>query len=360
MSIGSPISDFIERIKAADGSDQSIVGILTAHGWPEKEVYEALAAYYARTTGMDIPRRESTATAAKDAFFYLVIFSTLATWTIGFGSLAFSLIDRWLADALFQASYNVGYESYSIAQSLASVLVAFPIYLLVSRAVVRDVARHPQKLNSPVRKWLTYMALVIAAGVLVGDLITTLAYFLRGEITSRFLAKAFVVLLLSGGVFYYYFGGLKKGEQLQANDGLGRDAWMAMLSGAAVLILAILGFWSLGSPRSQRMLRADNKRVQDLYQISQAIKTQWDSSGHQLPQHLDQVSGVASSDPVTRVAYDYHMIDQSHYELCATFSLESEKRGAASRSIWTHPAGHYCFALNAEVNADNPYIYTPY
>ena len=51
---------------------------------------------------------------------------------------------------------------YNAAESMASVLVAFPIFLLVSRSVLHDEALHPEKLGSPVRKWLTYMALVIA------------------------------------------------------------------------------------------------------------------------------------------------------------------------------------------------------
>jgi hypothetical protein len=95
----------------------------------------------------------------------------------------------------------------SAAASMASVLVAFPIYLLVSGAVLRDERTHPQKRNSPERKWLTYMALVIAACVFIGDLIAALTYLLPGEITSRFLAKASVVLVISGGVFSCYFVG---------------------------------------------------------------------------------------------------------------------------------------------------------
>src|SRR5258708_20623727 len=136
-----------------------------ARGWPEKEAYEALAAHYERVTGMEIPRRGGTGTAAKDAFFYLLMFSTLATWTIGLGALAFTLIDRWLADNLFSTPYGQGYDLYSATSPFASVLVAFPIYLLVSRAVLHDEHAHPEKLDSPVRKWLTYMALVIAAGL---------------------------------------------------------------------------------------------------------------------------------------------------------------------------------------------------
>lgn len=117
MPTNSAVHEFIERAKTNGATDQSIVGILTARGWPEKEVFEALAEHYKRLTGIEVPHRGSAGTPAKDAFFYLLVFSTLAIWTIGLGSLAFSLIDRWLADSLFAATYYQGYETYSIASA---------------------------------------------------------------------------------------------------------------------------------------------------------------------------------------------------------------------------------------------------
>ncbi|HEY3971814.1 MAG TPA: DUF5671 domain-containing protein [Candidatus Sulfotelmatobacter sp.] len=359
MAPSPGIHEFIERAKASGASEQSLVGILTARGWPEKEVYEALAAHYERVTGMEIPHRLGTGTAAKDAFFHLLIFSTLAIWTIGLGVLAFTMIDRWLADTLFSAGYYQGYDIYSAAGSMASVLVAFPIYLLVSRAVLHDEGIHPEKLNSPVRKWLTYMALVIAACVIIGDLIAALTYFLRGEITSRFLAKAFVVLVLSGGVFFYYFGGLKRSEESEPHDKWSRNRWMAGVSGVAVVVMLIFGFSYIGSPRSQRLLRADAKRVQDLYQLSDKIHTIWNSN-QKLPGHLDELPDMVFADPITRVAYEYRVAEGSHYELCATFAATSEQNESIPRSkAWSHSAGRHCFAIDAAQVPNNPNIYFP-
>lgn len=362
VRVDSQISEFIQRAKAAGASDESIVGILTARGWPEREVYEALAAQYEQLTGVEIPRRGGTGTAAKDAFFYLLAFATLATWTIGLGSAAFTLIDRWLSDALFSATYYPAYDTYSMAAALASILVAFPIYLLVSRTIVCEARNHPEKLNSPVRRWLTYMALVIAAGVFIGDLIAALTYLLRGELTSRFLAKAFVVFVISGGVFFYYFWGLKRQEESTVHGRLTRDGRMALVSTVVVIVMAILGFSYTGAPRRQRALRADQKRVQDLYQLSAQINVRWNSNGHKLPQHLDELSGVVLADPITRIAYEYHLKDGSQYELCATFSMESPRDNAAAArpSTWTHSAGQHCFSLDAAQPAENPYIYFPY
>ncbi|HXW57017.1 MAG TPA: DUF5671 domain-containing protein [Candidatus Cybelea sp.] len=359
MGFDPKLHDFIERAKASGAPEPSIVGILTARGWPERDVYEALALHYERLTGIEIPRRAGAATAAKDAFLYLLEFSTLAIWTWGVGSILFTLIDQWFADALFSGNYNQAFETYNIAASMASVLVAFPIYLLVARTTICDRTRHPEKLNSPVRKWLTYMALVIAAAVFIGDLITTVTYLLRGELTSRFLAEVAVVFLLSGGVLFYYLLGLRRTEERAASSRLGLDRSMAVVSALLVVSTVILGFRDIGAPRRQRLLRADQRRIEDLHQLASRLKLRW-SSAHNLPQRLDELAGGSLADPLTQRPYDYHPKQASQYELCANFSADSrrEARGG-NRSTWSHPAGLYCFELNAAFETDNPPPYLP-
>lgn len=356
MPTDSKIRAFIERGKANGASDDSLVGILVARGWPEKEVYEGLAEHYERLTGVEIPRRGGAAVAAKDAFLYLLAFATLATWTVGVGSVAFTLIDRWLSDTLFSPSYS-GYDSYSVAASIAAILVAFPIYLFVSLVILRENRSHPEKLSSPVRRWLTYMALVIAAGVFIGDLITAVTYLLRGEITSRFLAKAVVVFLISGGVFFYYFWGLRKPEEPVVRRAFTRDRLMAVLSVIAAAITVAFGFSYTGAPRRQRALRADQKRIQDLYQLSSQIHERRKFA--QLPQHLDELSGVPSADPITRIAYEYHLKDSSRYELCAVFALPSPGTNPSTSIFWIHPAGSHCFAFDASQQVESPGYYFP-
>lgn len=125
------ISEFIEKALAAGIPQESLVGVLTARGWGEKDVYDALADHYQRLTGLDVPRRLGAGASAKEAFFYLLIFSTLATWAIGFGCLAFDLIDRWFADQVF-TQYEQVFETYTVTWSSAALIVAFPLYLLIS------------------------------------------------------------------------------------------------------------------------------------------------------------------------------------------------------------------------------------
>ena len=352
MKMTTSVDEFIAKAKANGASEEALVGMLTARGWPEKEVYEALAAHYEHVTGMEIPRRGGSGTAAKDAFFYLLIFSTLGTWVFGTGALMFALIERWFPDPLFSQVYAQAMYRSAVAFSMAMILVAFPIFLLVSRVVLRDEDAHPEKLQSPVRKWLTYMVLVITASIVIGDLVSCLFYALRGELTSRVLSKSLVVLLLSGGVFYYYFGGLRQSEEPRTAGQWSRDRWMAGISAAVVLLVVVLGFTNSGTPGMQRELRADEKRVRDLYEVSQKIYMQY-APAQKLPQRLEDLRDLSLSDPVTRQTYEYLTHEGSQYELCAAFSLSSDQDENMPRpSDWQHPSGRHCFALDATRQAD--------
>jgi hypothetical protein len=360
---GTNILEFIERAKAGGASEQAVVGMLTARGWPEKEVYEALAAHYERVTGMEIPRRGASGTAAKDAFFHLLMFWTLATWTFGWGALAFLLIEHWLPDRVTASPYNQGFDLSFAAWAMAAMIVAFPIFLLVSRSVLRAERAHPEKLNAPLRKWLWYLVLVIAAAVFIGDLIAVLTRFLSGEVTALFLGKASVVLVLSGGVFFYYFGRLRRSEdsdtQVAGSLVVGsRDRWMALFSGLVVVALLIPGFWFVGAPGRQRALRADQKRLQDIDMVSGRIRNVWNAS-HKLPERLDQLPEPAPADPVSGAGYEYRVKAGSQYELCATFAKASLPNDLPQARIWTHPAGRYCFSLDATSVQDSPYPYFP-
>jgi hypothetical protein len=195
------------------------------------------------------------------------------------------------------------------------------------------------------------MALVIAASVFMGDLIAALALLLRGEITSRFVAKSLAVLVLSGGVFSYYFGGLRKTDAAQP----GRDRRMAILSSVMVAILVVIGFTQLGPPSAQRAFRADGQKVQRLYDFSTVVSEYWRSHDHQLPE-ITQLAYSAVTDPITRQQYEYQPGNGSRYQLCTTFTRASDPRQetAPTPSVWVHPAGHHCFSLDAGTAADFP------
>jgi hypothetical protein len=347
VKIDKNLLEFIEAAKSQGVSDDSLVGLLKGHGWHQDAVYEALADHYKGVIGLVVPTRKRSGAAAKDAFYYLLAFSTLATWTIGLGSLMFTLIENWIADPLAGGPYGLTYTNSSLASSIASILVAFPIYLFVMRLIIRDVRLDPEKLESGVRKWLTYIALLIATAVMVGDLVTVLAFYLQGEFTSRFLAKAATVLVISGAVLWYYMGELKRPAFTARSSMDFRDAGATGGASLAIMISVVLGFLSLGGPSNQRLVQADNKRVENLVTLAYQVNGKWNSSNHTLPESTEGLPASSVTDPLTHQPYEYRIKGTNQYELCATFDRDNRKdRLAGQNTVWNHPQGPYCFTLD--------------
>jgi hypothetical protein len=204
--LNTALSEYIAAAKARGASDSFVVELLERNGWPRKEVYAAFAAIY------ETPKRGAgVAESARDAFLYLLSFGTLSVWAWNLGSLFFTLIDIWYRDPVFTPQLFVG-RNVAISGNMAALVVSFPIYMVTMRILLRDLAQKPEKLESGVRKWLTYIALLISASVVIGDLIAVVDYFLRGEITTTFLLKVLTVFVIAGGVFLYYLQPLEKPE----------------------------------------------------------------------------------------------------------------------------------------------------
>ena len=71
--------------------------------------------------------------------------------------------------------------------------MAIPTFLFLSYHINKDVARHPVKRLSPIRRWLTYLTLFIASCVLIGDVTALIYNALGGELTSRLALKVLTV-----------------------------------------------------------------------------------------------------------------------------------------------------------------------
>jgi hypothetical protein len=199
---------FIRLAREKGAADEFISQLLQDYGWPQREVERAYFEVYEQLAGQPIPTpRGASIESARDAFFYLLAFVTLAIWTQALGQLAFIFIDHLIPDVLDRYG---GDPSWQVAFCLSRLIVAYPVYLLVMRHINRELARHREKYFSGVRKWLTYLTLLIAALIGIGTIITFLTSFLQGEVTLRFLLKVLVVLVLDGGVLWYYSNWIRR------------------------------------------------------------------------------------------------------------------------------------------------------
>ncbi|MEQ9606599.1 MAG: DUF5671 domain-containing protein [Kiloniellaceae bacterium] len=178
-------------------------------GWAGEQVEAALGAYSEVTFAVPVPTPRQYI-SAQEAFFYLVLFTTLYLAVYALGKLSFNFIEQAFPDALYRA----GDTERSIRWSLALLVVTLPVFLFTTHHVNRLLTRDPTKAGSPTRKWLTYIALFIAVTFLIGDFVTLVFGLLGGELTARFLLKVATVALLAGAVFGYYLHDLKRDERV--------------------------------------------------------------------------------------------------------------------------------------------------
>ena len=334
---------FIRAAKERGVSDEFLVSLLRQHGWSERRIYQGFSAHYEQTLGGPVPSRGTRVEQAREAFYYLLAFITLGFWTIAlvwFGDL---YIDRAYPSSL-GIEYTASYFRSQVAVQLATVALAFPLFLFISFLIGKEVDRRPEAYESGVRKWLTYIALVITAIILLTDAVWFLSSFLSGDLTSRFVWKALVLFVVAAGVFWYYIGTMR-GEGPQPV----RERIFGWAATAGIALALVLGFAAIGSPARERSLSLDEQRVSHLSMIASSVHERYTASRtHALPRALSGIAGLDATildDPVTNAPYRYLPVAGPRYELCATFDQPSDPN--AEITVWTHPAGDKCYALDA-------------
>ena len=357
MSLNT-ISSFIAHARSKGMDHQTIRMLLLSAGWKEKDVSQALAS---ESLDMGVPLPPDVGTA-RDAFFHLLSFTALTSTVLSLIFLAYDFLDRLLPDAAFP-TYEYNNDVSSVRWELAVLFVSFPLFLWMARLLHKEFAKHPEKLASGVRRWLTYLILFVTACTLVGDLIALIFSLLQGEITIRFLLKVIALSVLAGLPFTYYLRALRLHAENFAKDPMHRlYQWVSV---AIVLLSIVGGFYVTGSPLQGRAERFDEQRLTDLRAIeSEVLNIAWGNQRgmptpaaipatklpNPLPKTLNDVYDNAVYqtpsivDPETGVPYPYSVKSNHVFELCATFSLV---RNLQYDIFWNHPAGQKCFAIDA-------------
>ena len=334
---------------------ESIRNVLLEAGWQERDVRSALAAYADVDFPVAVPRPRPYL-HAREAFLYLVSFIALYVFAFSLGAVLFGLIDHTFSDALDRYRSS---PSTADATAIAAVIVAFPLYLILMRRLTAAVAADPERRQSLVRRWLTYLTLVVGAGIILGDIIALLASLLTGDPTVNFFLKVGTVLLIVVPIFAYYLWDMRQAEdEVAGSVARATPILRGLVIVAVVVVVATVGYsiYTVGTPGQQRNVRFDEQRIDDLRSISRNIDRYYEFNG-EMPANLFDLQGPQYSvqsieDPQTGRPYGYYLVGGVDYELCAVFNTESPQRRDESRpfseSIWDHGPGLTCFPLTAE------------
>lgn len=284
----------------------------------------------------------------RDVFLHLFAMVALYWSAISFIALCWQYVNYFFPDAL--NNYYYGGFSGPIRFAIASLIIIFPLFMLVSWLLQRIYTQESVVRESKIRKWLIYLTLFVASLVIIGDLVFVINTFLNGEITARFVLKALSVLAVAAVVFWYYLDDVRRSASSPSAK------YFAIITSIVVAAAVIGAFFIVGSPMAARKAQFDQQRVSDLQGIQWQIVNYWQRKG-ELPKMLtdlnDSISGYAvPTDPETQQPYEYiaQRIAIPSFQLCATFNLasnEKEPRAAVPygdiSQNWNHSAGRHCF-----------------
>ena len=211
MASASPeLEHFVRDALMRGHSRQQVSSALLAAGWSEQQISGVLDGWADVDFPLPVPRPRASL-SAREAFAYLVLFSTLYFFAWNLGSLLFQLIQYALPDPT-DPDWQLMRLSGGIRWAISALVIAFPVFVFAAHRVSRDVDKHPIKRLSPVRRWLTYLTLFVAATVLIGDLTALVFNLLGGDLSLRFVLKVLVVGVIAGTVFGYYLWDLRQEE----------------------------------------------------------------------------------------------------------------------------------------------------
>lgn len=311
----------------------------------------------------------------KDFFLQLGIVAALYVSVISLINLLFQTINYAFPD---QLAYHGDPYSGGIRVAIASLIIIFPLYLLLSWYVEQLFRVAPEKRELGVRRWLMYFTLFIAGIAVIVDLVALINAFLGGELGARFALKTLAVLVIAGGVFGYYLSDLRRIVGIPSKNKVWGVAAIIVVLGSMVW-----GFAIMGSPFAARERRFDAQRVSDLQNIQWQVVNFWQQK-ERFPKSLaeleDSISGYrAPLDPHTGAEYEFTLGEGYAFQLCAAFSrstigekarlkgrgdfsnggypsapIIAEKSGRVES--WEHEKGRFCFerVLDPELYPPRP------
>ena len=205
------LDTFIREALGRGAERDRIKAALVSAGWTPKEVDGALDEWAQSDFGLAVPKPKPYV-SAREAFLYFVLFLLLGIVAWNLGSLLFALIDVAIADPL-DATYADNIRQPQIRSGIAGLVVGAPLFAWLSLHIAKQRRTNPAMQRSRVRKWLTYLTLIVAACTLIGDAIALVYNFLSGDLSARLALKLLVVGGIAGAIFLYFMRDAERGDE---------------------------------------------------------------------------------------------------------------------------------------------------
>lgn len=287
--------------------------------------------------------------SAKYAFFYLLSLVALVFVSISVGMIVFQIINKEIVDIINE--YSGRYSDGQMKFAISAIIVSAPIYYLTSRQIYRSLYKGNLDKDAGVRRWLTYLILLVTVVVMLGWLIATINGFLEGEVTTKFILKALTAVAISGTIFSFYLYDIKR-EKVEGH----KDKVLNIFTYGSLLVVLVVfvaAWFFVESPQNTRLKKIDDEIVSDLNNINYEVRDYY-TLNEELPEQLSQTNLVKKSymNPATGEHYEYEVVADDEYKICAEFltsnmeDVEEEPYYGyrEPHGVYRHDKGYECFS----------------
>ena len=283
--------------------------------------------------------------SAKYAFFYMLSLVALVFVALSTGMIIFQIINKYIVDIIQQ--YSGSYSPEAMKFAISAIIVATPIYFVTTRYIYKSLYKGELNKDAGVRRWLGYLILLVTIIVMIGWLIAIINNLLDGELTSKFILKALTAIVISGSIFSFYFYDMRREKVQGRQDNVLKTYFVAAL----VIIIAVFvtSLFIVESPLEARNRKSDQQVINDFHNIDGLIYNYY-KEYEKLPASLnvlqDEYPHLDNEDiehPASGQEYEYNILEDNKYELCADFLTSSEsfdeRRGySIAYNNWEHEA----------------------
>jgi hypothetical protein len=293
--------------------------------------------------------------AAKYAFFYVLSLVALIFMSVSVGIIFFQIINKEIIDLINEYSGN--YSDGAMKFAISAIIISAPIYYFTSKQIYKNLRQGKLEGEAGVRKWFTYLILLVSIIVMIVWLITTINGFLSGELTTKAILKALVALAISGITFSFYLYDIRRENIEGKKDKVIQIYFYGSL--LIVLVAFVFSILTVESPAETRNRKLDQRVVNNFYEIDSSVNSYYNKY-EKLPENIaelqEEFNYLLDDDiinPITKQAYEYKVVAEDEYELCTTF-LSSNKEdvedeyGRYADKMWLHDVGQQCISQKTQ------------
>jgi len=289
--------------------------------------------------------------AAKYAFLYILSLVALVFMSLTTGMIVFQIINKYIVDVLNQ--YRGRFSPDQLKFAISALIISTPVFYFTTKQIFKNLFSGALDKDSQIRKWLTYLILLISSVVMTGWFIAVVNSFLDGELTLKFILKALTAVGIAAIVFTFYLYDIKREKVAGAKDNIIKTYFY----GSLVLVIAVFvsALFIVESPKETRNRKIDNEVLRKLQQLDSSVRNYY-VENKKLPIDFSELMAEFSyldnedfEDSVTGKKFEYAIKEARIYEICADFKASNSNRDEQKIYInlyskeWEHNAGHQCW-----------------